>query len=383
MLGFLLLFSLAGHLFLWAGFVNRTHAVALPRWANVATLIVAALALAGIPLAYLVAYALGRLSLVSPMNGLPEFGLATGYPAVCWIALTATAVRWLRRHVLRRPPPGLRRHDSRVFELKPATETDDHHFLVHMPGNEVLKLDITERAVELLRLPPALDGLSLIHLSDLHFTGRVGKAYFQEVVRLSNESEPDLVTITGDLVDFDECIDWIPETLGRLEARYGVYFILGNHDLLVDADRLRSVLTDCGLIDLGGRWIEASIGGERVVLAGNEMPWIPAADLHTAPPPRPAGPLRILLSHTPDQIGWARAHQVDLMLAGHTHGGQIRFPLLGPLLTPSLKGVTYASGFFSAPPTVMQVSRGVSGLFPLRMNCPPEMIRLVLHASHE
>ncbi|NUQ65225.1 MAG: metallophosphoesterase [Pirellulales bacterium] len=379
---FLLLFlALLGHVFLWAGFLNRTHAIALPRWAAAVTKLITLAALAAIPGIYLAGYVRTGPRILNPPASLSDFRLGQIYLVVCWAALAATAVRWLRRRVLDRPPHVLRRHSRKTLELEPATRGEEHHFLASMPGNEILQLDVTERAVDLPRMPAALDGLSIVHLSDLHFTGRIGKAYFQEVVRMSNDFGPDLIAITGDLVDFDECIDWMPDTLGRLSARHGVYFILGNHDLLVDTRRLRGVLSDCGLIDLGGRWIEIALRGERVLLAGNELPWIaPAADLGAAPSPPPDGPLRILLAHTPDQFAWARANEIDLMLAGHTHGGQIRFPVLGPLLSPSLSGVTYASGFFYATPTAMQVSRGVSGLFPLRVNCPPEMIRLVLHA---
>ena len=87
-----------------------------------------------------------------------------------------------------------------------------HHFLAHLPGNEVLDLDFAERSLAVPRLDAALDGLSIVHLSDLHFTGRIGKAFFQDVVALSNEQEPDLVAITGDLVDADG--------LHRLDARH-------------------------------------------------------------------------------------------------------------------------------------------------------------------
>jgi predicted MPP superfamily phosphohydrolase len=69
------------------------------------------------------------------------------------------------------------------------------------------------------------------------------------------------------------------------------------------------------------------------------------------------------------------------MLAGHTHGGQICFPLIGPILAPSHYGVRYAAGTFDLPPTLMHVSRGVSGLQPLRFNCPPELAKLVLRCS--
>jgi predicted MPP superfamily phosphohydrolase len=84
------------------------------------------------------------------------------------------------------------------------------------------------------------------------------------------------------------------------------------------------------------------------------------------------------LSHSPDQIHWAREHRFDLMLAGHTHGGQIRIPGLGTVIAPSKYGAKYASGAFYVPPTVLHVSRGVAGLTPVRWNCPPEIAKLVL-----
>jgi hypothetical protein len=117
-------------------------------------------------------------------------------------------------------------------------------------------------------------------------------------------------------------------------------------------------------------------------LAGNELPWlVPAADMSNCPPRNGDGPLRIVLAHSPDQLDWAQAQDADLLLAGHTHGGQIRLPLIGPILSPTREGVKYASGVFYAPPTIMHVTRGVSGLLPLRLKCPPEMVYLLLHAA--
>lgn len=282
----------------------------------------------------------------------------------------------------------LRSHDVRsVFDrvsLPPAADEHPHHFVVHLPRNESLWLDVHHRAIEVPRLPPALDGLSLVHLSDLHFTGRVGKPYFQEIVRHSNELDPDLVLLTGDLVDRSRCIDWIPDTLSRLTARYGVFCILGNHDLRVDTTRLVRVLQQCGLCYLGGRHVQIEMHGQPVLLAGNELPWIaPAADFQHTRTPRQGGPFRIALSHSPDQLAWAQAHDVDLLLAGHTHGGQVRIPLIGPIFAPSRVGVRYASGVFHAPPTILHVTGGVSAVLPLRMNCPPEIVELTLHAPAE
>ncbi len=123
--------------------------------------------------------------------------------------------------------------------------------------------------------------------------------------------------------------------------------------------------------------------GSPVVLAGNELPWFkPAADLGQCPPTvNGKRPLRVVLSHSPDQLGWARTHDCDLMLAGHTHGGQIRLPGIGPILSPSLHGSRHASGTFYYEPTVLHVSRGIAGTRPLRLNCPPEVAHLVCTAK--
>ena len=189
------------------------------------------------------------------------------------------------------------------------------------------------------------------------------------------------MALTGDLVDKPPFIDWIPETLGRLKARYGVYFIFGNHDLRVDFRRMQRVMEGCGLVYLGGRWKVVEVRGQPVLVAGNELPWFkPAADL-AACPARSEVPFRLLLAHSPDQLPWARKGEGDLMLAGHTHGGQIRLPLIGPVFAPSRDGVQFASGLFYAPPTILNVSRGLSAELPLRMNCTPEIIHLTLHTG--
>ena len=95
-------------------------------------------------------------------------------------------------------------------------------------------------------------------------------------------------------------------------------------------------------------------------------------------PPDGRRAVRILLSHSPDQIQWARARDFDLMLAGHTHGGQIQLPVIGPLIGQSRYGVRYCCGVFHVPPTLLHVSRGLSGVQNLRINCRPELTKLVL-----
>jgi predicted MPP superfamily phosphohydrolase len=383
----LVLLAMLGHVLVWAEVISRIHGLGISRTLVKASAPPVALALILIPTAYAVSFARHDVAMLEPRSGWNLLHPGVLYVVICWTLAAMALVRLSLRYLLHHPPHVLRHHRTNLVDLRPAScppnsPDGEHHFLVHMPGNESLQLDIAERALELARMPAELEGLTIVHFSDLHFTGRIGKAYFQEVVERASSLEPDFVAITGDLVDCDTCIDWIPDTLGRLNSRYGSYFVLGNHDLLVDTERLRRTLTDSGLVDLGRCWREVPVRGTSLLWIGNELPWIrPAADLHDAPPPAPSGPLRIVLAHTPDQLGWARANEADLLLAGHLHGGQIRFPILGPLLAPSRRGVRYAqSGVYHAEPTVMHVTRGVSGIYPIRMNCPPEIVRLVLHA---
>ncbi|MBX9790363.1 MAG: metallophosphoesterase [Pirellulales bacterium] len=255
--------------------------------------------------------------------------------------------------------------------------------LTYLPGNGVLSIDRNEKVLEVPRLDRRLHGLTIAHFSDLHLEGTVDKAYFRYAVEIIQEMQADLVALTGDIVDRAEQIDWLPEIFAPLRTHGRAYFILGNHDLKArDLAKVRRVLTEAGLQDLGGLWKEIQIRGQSVVIAGDELPWIPpAVDLSKCPPASSrGGPLRILVAHTPDRYRWARSQEFDLMLAGHTHGGQVCLPGIGPVVSPCRQGVRYAAGLFYEPPTILHVSRGLSETFPVRLGCPPELTRLVLHA---
>ena len=129
---------------------------------------------------------------------------------------------------------------------------------------------------------------------------------------------------------------------------------------------------------LANTWEQIEVRGRPLVVIGHEGPWLrPAPDLAGCP----EGVFRLCLSHTPDNIAWSRRHGIDLMLSGHVHGGQIRFPLLGSMLVPSGYGRKYDCGLFEEGPTLLHVSRGLGGEHPLRYNCRPEATLLVLRRS--
>jgi predicted MPP superfamily phosphohydrolase len=378
-------FAVFGHVFLWVGLVNRLHARALPR-PLIKNLTLAFFLLMGAgPLLFFVWLSAGWENPFANWNAAIYFHpgrlLFAIYCAICWIAGIATiAFRLLEKAFFLWPPKNLRGYRRHYAAIRHGGTLQG--WRARLPGNQALQLEIAEREIYLPRLPAGLDGLKILHLSDWHFTGRIGKEYYQELVRASNELQPDLTALTGDYADCDWCIDWVPETLGRLSARHGVYYVLGNHDIYIDTERLRRTMNGCGLVDLGGRSLRLEIRGESLLLAGNELPWIaPAADLsRTGPPLAEGGAARILLAHTPDQIEWARAFDIDLMLCGHTHGGQIRLPWVGAIFAPSRQGVKFDCGVFEFMPTVLHVTRGIAGKLPLRWNCAPEIVLLTLRS---
>lgn len=264
----------------------------------------------------------------------------------------------------------------------PLAVTPKCRWASRIPGNEIFRLAIEEKQVPVRGLPKGLDGFRIAHLSDIHLTGHIATDFFAYVIQRTNAWQPDLIALTGDIIDKPECIAWLPDCFAEARAPAGCFSILGNHDTQVaDPNRIREVMQEIGWQDLGGRAIRLPLRDLPVTLIGNERPWFPGpanrADSH------PKDSLRIALCHSPDQIGWARQQGIELMLAGHTHGGQGRLPLAGPLLSPSLHGSRFASGEFYLAPTTMHVSRGLSGKHLLRLSCPPELALLVLRCAEE
>ena len=196
--------------------------------------------------------------------------------------------------------------------------------------------------------------------------------------RLVSEPTPDLVILGGDYIDTDEHITWIEPILSKLHAHAGRYAVLGNHDLHHKPKAIRMALEQAGYHVLGNDWETINLRGEPCVLIGHEGPWFrPGPDLSNAP----TGTFRLCVSHTPDQYRWAKSHGVNLMLAGHTHGGQIRVPGIGSIFVPSIYSRRYEMGVYELDSIVMVVNRGLSGKEPLRFRCHPQVMTLTLRAD--
>jgi predicted MPP superfamily phosphohydrolase len=253
-----------------------------------------------------------------------------------------------------------------------------YQFLTQMPKNEVFQIEVSEREFRLPRLPQSWDGLSILHLTDLHFSGAITRAYFEQIMDLSAQLDPDLIVFTGDLLDDQKLTEWLPSTLGRLRAPLGRYFVLGNHDWYLQPELTRRAFQQIGWTNVAGECVTIQHHGHSMAIGGSELPWMGE---HPDFNQSPADAFRLLLSHTPDNIPWAKEQGVDLMLAGHNHGGQVSFPVIGPVYAPSIYGCRYAGGAFWEDPTLMYVSRGVSGRQPIRWGCPPELTKITLRGE--
>lgn len=309
------------------------------------------------------------------------------YLAPCALFGAFSGGRWLNNRLRYHPPKeriAMRTIRSEIITSNPHNPlaVGAAGWLAHIPGNEALQIRVEEKSFILSRWPIELDQFRIVHLSDLHINGRISRLYFRRAIDIVKDLSPEMVIISGDICEREKCLPWLDD-LGDLSPSCGAFFVLGNHDLRISqSSQIRNRLAANGLVDLGGRWIVHHPRGIPMILAGNELPWFaPAAPMERCPKEIDGKrPPRLVVSHSPDQITWARSFDADLMLAGHTHGGQIRLPWIGPLVAPSRFGVKYASGEFYEQPTLMHVSRGLSSLQPLRFGCPPEITLLVLNS---
>lgn len=238
-------------------------------------------------------------------------------------------------------------------------------------------LQIEQVQVPIKGLKPALEGLKIVQMSDLHLHPYVTLDFVQEAVRLAQTLKPDVVALTGDYVlESEEAIFELAPALAQLNPRYGIFATLGNHDHWTNATTVREGLVRAGIEVLHN---QALTFGAGFTLAGVDDIWSGQPDLKTALSEVPLDSPTVLLAHEPDFADVsARDGRVALQLSGHTHGGQVRLPGVGALILPHL-GKKYDIGLHQVDQTWVYTSRGV-GLIgpPIRLNCPPEITEITL-----
>lgn len=246
-------------------------------------------------------------------------------------------------------------------------------------------VELTRRTITVPGWPSAFDGLRVAHLTDLHHSPIVSLEFLESSVALVNAERPDVVALTGDYITRRESRDFIAPmaaAVGKLEAPLGVFATLGNHDVWVDGPRVRGALARHGCAVLRNQSIELSRLGGRLSVVGIGDLWTEGVNLRAAFGRVPAGRASLILMHNPDLFEWWPAALPGMILAGHTHGGQVALPGFGPPYIPSRFGKKYAQGLFQRPGASMYVNRGLGTLhFPVRFLARPEIALFTIRAA--
>ena len=256
-------------------------------------------------------------------------------------------------------------------------------------------IDVTKSDVSLPGLPQAFDGFRVAQVSDIHMDEFTEPFFVRQVVRRVNDLNPDAVFLTGDFVTceiaprrFAIGAGWqCAGILNQLTCRQR-YAVLGNHDVMIGADAVSEALTANAITVLRNSYLPLERSGGRIWLAGLGDPVQGMPDPEVTIPAAirkiPQEPI-VLLCHAPDYVDHLltlpSGQAVSLMLCGHTHGGQIRLPLIGPLVLPKL-GQKYVEGWFRFGQLQLHVNRGIGSVgVPFRLNCPPEISLITLHSA--
>ncbi len=239
------------------------------------------------------------------------------------------------------------------------------------------RITVEETWLSIKDLPSEFAGFGICQITDTHHGPYVGLDYIKEVVTQANRLNPDLVVLTGDYVSENKSfLEPVMRVLSGLKARHGIMSVLGNHDYWVgEGHSIRALKAqEIPLLKNTHSFIE--INGARLCIAGvgdltEDRPDVARA-LYGVDTDVP----RVVLCHNPDYTEELPDNvRVDLMLSGHTHGGQVRMPFTGRApVVPSEYGQKYAGGLVRRGETQIYVSRGIGvSIMPIRFNCPPEI----------
>lgn len=256
-------------------------------------------------------------------------------------------------------------------------------------------IETTFHDVRLRSLPSAFDGMKIAQLSDIHLDEFTEPFLLRQAIDKINQLNPDVVLLTGDYISYEiaprqfavksawHCAELLSEL--KCPQRYA---ILGNHDVLLDAKEVSEALTAKGITVLNNSGLPLERAGSRVWLAGLDDPVCGRPDPDAAIPAsirKASNEPVILMCHAPDYVADLAAHpagkSVDLVLSGHTHGGQVRLPLVGALDLPP-GGKKFIEGWFRVGTTQLYVNRGIGTIgVPFRFDCPPEITSLTLRPA--
>jgi len=240
---------------------------------------------------------------------------------------------------------------------------------------------------------------SILHLSDIHFTGP-NPPLDQFFEKLSLETY-DLIVLTGDIIDNESGVCQAVKTLAQLKSRCGFFAVFGNHDYydyqfkdallhnfpgqskpetLNPSETLKAALEGAGIVVLRNETIEIDVQGTALLIHGLDDPTTGRASIRKTLENYDAAKINVLLTHSIDAFYDIGEDEIDLSFSGHSHGGQVRLPVIGPILTHTTMGRSYASGIRQVKGAVCSISRGIGfgRVLPFRLLCPPEAIVLTV-----
>ncbi|HEV2618653.1 MAG TPA: metallophosphoesterase [Acidobacteriaceae bacterium] len=252
------------------------------------------------------------------------------------------------------------------------------------------EISVVTHTLGIRNLPDAFHDYRIAQISDIHFDEYTEPSFVARVIEHVNALAPDVVLMTGDFVSNgprgrDFAYGAILRCLDMLRNIHAPRFAcMGNHDSIIGAPVLRPIFASYDTPLLMNAHLALERGGQRLWLCGVGDYLTEIADLDRTLPARPDGPV-LLLCHCPDYadavVGHPRGRLVDLMLCGHSHGGQVRLPLVGALQTP-IGAKKYVEGLFHLDLMQLYVNRGIGTVgLPIRLNCPPEITLFTLERA--
>ena len=242
----------------------------------------------------------------------------------------------------------------------------------------VRRVDIPVRGLD-----PRFDGYTIAQLSDLHIGAFHPLWWGKRWARAANATAADAVVVTGDMVTSGVAFhEDIAELVGELRGKEGVFVIMGNHDYFGEGEPLVSLLRARDVQVLRNQGVVLERDGARLFLAGIDDTWTKRADLDAALEERPAGVPTVLLAHDPERFGQAAERGVDVVLSGHTHGGQVALPFLGRFVNASKLAHEFHIGLYEKGDSTLYVNGGLGTTGPpIRLGVAPSIALIRLRAA--
>lgn len=237
--------------------------------------------------------------------------------------------------------------------------------------------------IPVANLPVEFNGFTIVQLTDLHYGFLMPLSAIRYIAHKANALHKDLIVCTGDYVherNSTRQIDTVWPELNQLSAEHGVYSVLGNHDHWSNFQRSLYWLSRSGQ-NVRHRAVSINKGAARIWIGGAGDYWEDELGIDRAFQNVPPRDCKILLAHNPDTADTGFQTRIDLMISGHTHGGQVVIPFRGPPILP-VANKRYASGFIKTNKTRLFISKGLGwAIIPVRLNCLPEIAVLKLERA--